>query len=389
MNTTKLCCCFILWCQLSFVQGQPEYLAIVDPSTGNLSLIDSLPGVNYIYNHSTAFDQNNKRYIFYGIDFNGKDRLYCFDAVTGAKLSEPIALSKAGELHYDHTSNKLYGIYFLNGVSIMSIAAIDIPSATITVVRPLPFWGYMEGISSFDDENELFFLVDADQLYAVNVITGNLNTTPIPVGVSGVQYDHTIGKIYGLQSGTPLNLVRMDPNSGQMDTVISLSLQGFETTSVTYDETNSVYTFSSSGQLYSIDVNTGAILSNTAFPVVQPGENVIELHYDDTNGTLYALHWSIPQMVDNHDLLTGESICSIFPNPVSDNQQLQVSLDNNFLGKVHFEIIGLDGRVLAIFEKEKTAQKQVFELQHLPEGNEFAVRVSCGQEKMTRVLLKR
>lgn len=389
MSTIKLFCCFILWCQLSFVQGQPEYLAIVDPSTGSLSLIDSLPGVNYIYNNSTAFDQNNKRYIFYGIDFNGTDRLYCFDAVTGAKLSEPIALSKAGELHYDHTSNKLYGIYFLNGVSIMSIAAIDVPTATISVVKPLPVLGYMEGISSFDAENELFFLVDADQLYAVNVTTGNLNATPIPVGISGIQYDNNNGKIYGLQSGTPLNLVRIDPNTGQTDTVLSLPLTGFETTSATYDELNSVYTFTSSGQLYSVDVNTGAILSNPAFPAVQPGENVIEMHYDDANGTLYALHWSIPQMVDNHDVFRSESTCEIFPNPVLGEQPLRVSLDNNFLGKVHFEISGLGGRVLATFEKEKTAQKQVFEIQLLPAGSEFAVRVSCGQEKTARVLLKR
>jgi hypothetical protein len=52
----------------------------------------------------------------------------------------------------------------------------------------------------------------------------------------------------------------------------------------------------------------------------------------------------------------------VLPNPLPDGQPLQVFLENDFFGKIKIEVLGLDGRVLQVFEKEKTARKQVFEI---------------------------
>jgi hypothetical protein len=47
----------------------------------------------------------------------------------------------------------------------------------------------------------------------------------------------------------------------------------------------------------------------------------------------------------------------VFPNPVSDNQPLQILLENDFFGTVKFEILSLEGRVLETFFEEKTARQ--------------------------------
>ncbi len=66
----------------------------------------------------------------------------------------------------------------------------------------------------------------------------------------------------------------------------------------------------------------------------------------------------------------------VAPNPLTEGVPLQILLENDFLGKVKFELFTLDGRVASIFEMEKTAPRQVFEVADLPTGTAFFVRVS-------------
>lgn len=78
----------------------------------------------------------------------------------------------------------------------------------------------------------------------------------------------------------------------------------------------------------------------------------------------------------------------VIPNPISDDQPLQIFLENDFFGEVKFEILSLDGRQFSLFEKEKTAENQVFELENLPAENSFWVRVSDQKASVTRLVFK-
>lgn len=78
----------------------------------------------------------------------------------------------------------------------------------------------------------------------------------------------------------------------------------------------------------------------------------------------------------------------VSPNPISDGQLLQIFVENDFFGKIKIEVLGLNGQVLQVFEKEKTAQKQVFEIENLPFQNSFFVRVSDEKTSATRLVLK-
>jgi len=82
----------------------------------------------------------------------------------------------------------------------------------------------------------------------------------------------------------------------------------------------------------------------------------------------------------------------VFPNPVSDDQMLQIFMENDFFGTVKVTILGLDGRVLDTFFEEKTArQLNVGRVQNPSDvagGAAFFVRVSDGKTSATRLVLK-
>lgn len=80
----------------------------------------------------------------------------------------------------------------------------------------------------------------------------------------------------------------------------------------------------------------------------------------------------------------------VFPNPVGTGQQLSISLENDFRGRVKIDFLGLDGRVLHSFFEEKTGQ-QLQVSKGLPSsfaGNLFIVRVSDGEGSAARVVVR-
>lgn len=77
----------------------------------------------------------------------------------------------------------------------------------------------------------------------------------------------------------------------------------------------------------------------------------------------------------------------LFPNPVSEDGTLNIMLGPIFGGSVKIEVLGLDGRVLQVLEKEKVAQFQVFGLENLPAKRSFFVRVSDETKTETRAVL--
>jgi hypothetical protein len=74
-------------------------------------------------------------------------------------------------------------------------------------------------------------------------------------------------------------------------------------------------------------------------------------------------------------ILVEKAIFEVSPNPILENAAFQITLENDFCGLFRVEIWTLDGRLFSVFSTEKTAQKQVFEIEkRLPSGA-FFVRV--------------
>ncbi len=67
-----------------------EYLAEINPSTGNFTNLKEIPNVLWIADGETTFDEYNKRYIFKGGDIAGNFYLYSIDALTGNIFCNPV-----------------------------------------------------------------------------------------------------------------------------------------------------------------------------------------------------------------------------------------------------------------------------------------------------------
>lgn len=115
-------------------------------------------------------------------------------------------------------------------------------------------------------------------------------------------------------------------------------------------------------------------------------------------GDTTSIFGNLPGCNSAGEILAGCSVAAeglikkegfeIFPNPISDGQPLQILLENDFLGKVKIEIFTPDGRIFSFFEKEKTARRQVFEIENLPKRTSFFVRISDEKSTATRLVSK-
>ena len=375
---TKTMFVIVFTLQLFFVKGQTEFLTTVNPTTGNFSIIDSLPGVNFIYGDVTAYDRNNKRYIFKGIDFGGNSRLYCIDATSGAILSQPLFNINVGEFQYDNASNTLFGLYIDNGL--MFLISIDISAATTSIITTLPVLGMSSGTTSFDEVNGNFILQSSGSFYSINVNTGNIVANSAPTSFSELQFNNVSGKLYGLYLGSTTDVVDIDISAGTYSTIATMPVMGYASTLTSFDEMNNIYTYSASSTLFSVDVNSGAIVSSPTFPVVLPGENIIELHYDNANGTLYGLHWGAIRTtvgVSNNVLSTG-AIFNIYPNPVSTQLTIDTELDADKI-----EILDITGETI----KSYIPKTNAINVSSLPNGIYF-IKLITAEGSITKRFVK-
>ncbi|MEZ4953280.1 MAG: hypothetical protein R2825_06870 [Saprospiraceae bacterium] len=96
----------------------------------------------------------------------------------------------------------------------------------------------------------------------------------------------------------------------------------------------------------------------------------------------------VPLVATNE--LWAKSSLQVFPNPVTTGQELNISLENDYRGRVKIDFLGLDGRMLQSFFEEK-AEQQLHVSKELPSsfaGNLFIVRVSDGEGSAARVVVR-
>lgn len=307
-------------------KGQTEFLVTINPATGIHSIIDSLPGVNFILSDATAYDKNNKHFIFYGSDFFGSKRLFCVDAISGHIISQPLFSLNVSEFQYDHSSNTLYALYSNSTTGQLSLVSLDISTGANVQVAVLPVNGFIGGSTTFDEVNHDFIFKHSGSFYTINTVTGNITVTPATADYEQLQFDNNTGKLYGILTGTSIWIAEINSTTGTYVIVGTVATTGYVSTSISYDELNHIYTFESSGHLYSVDVTTGTNVSSPLFPGVVPPENVIELHYDHSSGILYALHWGALKTAGTTDIEHSEDVdFSISPNPFTSQTTLTFS----------------------------------------------------------------
>lgn len=372
-TTIKSLLCLFLLLNLMDLKSQREFLATLNPATGVHTRIDSIPGVNYIFQNATAFDKNNHRYLFLGKDFGGQNRLYTVDALSGALISSPVCTLNAGELQYDPGSNTLFALELNNTLGKMFVVSINLNTAASTIIDTLPSTGYGSGTSFFNQASHSYVVHQGGLLLSMNVTTGSLTSVPVSANFSSLCFDNVNGFAYGLIMNPSMSLAKINVTTGTHTVISTFSVSGTSSTHKTFDEINQRYTFSSTNQLYSIAVNTGSIVSRPAFPVgLNSPENVVELHYDNSNAKLYALHWGLVTTTGINTLgTTDDTRFTIAPNPAVKSTRIMFETR---MEELTISILNSLGQVVAK-EKSYRVETVTLKLETLAKGVYF-VQVS-------------
>jgi hypothetical protein len=111
------------------------------------------------------------------------------------------------------------------------------------------------------------------------------------------------------------------------------------------------------------------------------GEGTYQNNYD------VFLIKTFPSELVSNTFSPNENKLKVFPNPISENQPIQIVLNNDFVGLIKFEIINVDGKIIETFTKEKTNQQ--LEFSHLLKDikGAFVVRTTFNNTVVSEIIL--
>lgn len=96
---------------------------------------------------------------------------------------------------------------------------------------------------------------------------------------------------------------------------------------------------------------------------------------------------ALPTVATGESAGTGPEF-TVWPNPLGDDDVLRIVLDSPFTGNLRIDLLASDGRQLTQFERKKTAPRQVFELEHLPQDKVFLIRVTVGMRTAAQWVIR-
>ena len=223
--------------------GSAEYLVQIDPYTATHTIVDELPGIEAVALGSSTMISGTKLYVFKGQSQNGFDIVFV-NTQNGDIVNQVPAANYPSdfftELEYDLQSFQMWGLQ----TNLVTDTIITIDSLTNDTM--------------FQTVNSMNSLVSVD----------------VANGTVGVEYPIL---------GTDAILVNSSTFNSNDGHYIYVGIDN------NYDK-----------RLYTIDVNTGLIVSN---PIVSLGN--AELHYDNTLDKLYGLGRSSENTT--FDPVTGEA----------------------------------------------------------------------------------
>lgn len=398
--------------------AQVEYLVTVDPTTGLHSIVGGIAGVQWVQTMpgASTFDETQGRYLFKGSAGNGGMRLHSVEATSGAIISDPVfdelpdPNDNIVELQLDNSTGLLYGLHWDASEQTEYLVQIDPATGmhmNVTAIAGVKWISLIPNCTTFDELNGRYIFrgIDADmagRLYSVDVATGQVVSSPVfPViddpedMITELKCDNSTGLIHGLfwdASLTSEHLVRIDPATGQHTLLGVIPLLRTVVTYpnyTAYDHQQGRYTFLGTNvfmeeRLYTMDVNTGDVLSDPLFPVLEdPEDNVIELHFDNATGTLYGLHWDADSEVG---IATdpGAGQVQVHPNPCHD--RFTVSL-GRMEEQVRADLLDAQGRLVRSIEERNVARFEM-PLNGLPAGS-YHLRLSTDRGNVLRSVVVR
>lgn len=157
--------------------GTAEHFGEINLSTGFVSSISTLPGVEAVAIGNSTFDSNNGKYIFIGYEAN-QYKLYTIDVLTGTIINSPTIWQNGNRysaLEFNNQNGKLYGLFqdtdyedysqgYGNYYTDLRLAEIDLISGIATIIdsQSTVIGGYLTGYNlgglCFDQQSQTYIV---------------------------------------------------------------------------------------------------------------------------------------------------------------------------------------------------------------------------------------
>ena len=330
--------------------SQREFLVTLNYTNANYNIIDSIPGVMWILDGTSAFDENHHLYFFEGNNTGISPwYLYAVNAITRQTVHRNKLLVNGDssgsilELAFNNQTGLLNGIYLNNILGTADFVSIVPESGAVTVLNPIPDFNGIGVCSSTFDQNHHRYIFEGylsgerSRIISIDANNGEIvsspEVTPYPVhgySPSSLFYNNDDNKLYGFyQDDGTFNWDSINITTAAANLIADIP----ELAGITgppkfkaLDERDHRFIFlgldhASDYRLYSIDFRNGNILSDPVYPYATNAvdqENVIELIYDNKINQLYALHWGpeptsvLPSVLN--DCVEIRDV-KVFPNP--------------------------------------------------------------------------
>jgi hypothetical protein len=400
----KICFLLALVSAMLMLNANSEYFVTVNPVTGTFANINVIPGVSLISvgnTSCTALDKIGNRFFFCGNDSQGLYHLYTLDAATGNILHEPLfspdlnGNGSIGQLVFDDSTGILYGLSISTVTNTVSFVSVNEITGAITNISSFT------GINSilvanyaYNQTQHIYFFVAADTagnnyLYSVRATDGSIISRPVLTAnnlFTLMRFDNTTQTLFGQKSG---QVVTVNTTTGANTLLVNIPQAAgipLIPNCATFDEGRQRLICGGTDglgilRLFSVDVSTGAIVSDPIFPAgISSPDNVIELIYDNTSDTLYALHWgSLPAGINS--LSDGQDI-NVYPNPLT-NGNWQLVAGSNLLGS-SVELFDVTGRL--VYKSEIRSVNSDIDARLAP--GSYMLRLQSPTDNYTLKLLK-
>jgi hypothetical protein len=379
----------------------PLRMVQMNPFSGDTDSLFVIDNSALVAGGSSTYNDQDREYIYWGIDGNGVERIYNLDLEFGTTLSSAVTTGRPIELEYDFQFGNTYGLQSdPNNNHEPDLVEVDLSSGTSTVIDPLDgVAGVVLNTSTFDSNEGFYVFMGVDQnfdfrLYTVDVINGFVLSNPIVDVEEGslmgfLEYDVVGQKLYGLVSQIDSSdynqvwddyrrevwLAEIDQTSGFVSTVgedplLDGFLLGVVVGGVVFDQESQTLVVSSEdvingGLLSLVDVETATVFNQTPLT-----ETIYELQCDNLGFIegFYAPNstTSVPPSID----------MTIAPNP--SEGYFQLSLPPGLSLPIPIQVVNGQGQV--IFREELSDYQTEINLSGLPAGTYYLQLPGKGVE---------
>jgi hypothetical protein len=336
-----------------YSNGNPDTsfmkLAQIDPATGTVENIDSIPGIKAYAMGSSTFDQVNRYFTFVGLDAQWTKRLVSWDVDEDLITGQPEVTETINDLQYDMNTTVYYGIgnYIsdtilfdtLTNTYIFDYASrflsVDPASGILTEVALLPELKAIPSGGSTFDANSGRYIVNGidpefnDRLFIIDAATGILLSNELLALDDGdyineLEYNNVDDMLYGFYRDNNADIkgiASLDPVTGDIALINELP-QVFafaQGASVFHQQTQSFILYyidySNNNKLLTVDVTTGEIVGD-----VDLDGNFTEIEVDNTAFAMATYH-STTSIREGSEAVG----LTVYPNPAEQSFTVQAS----------------------------------------------------------------